>query len=100
MPSLQVTVAHRLDQQEALERLQLFGEQLKKRHGDQVTISEENWQGNTLHFGLAAKGISIKGQLEVREDQVSVSCGLPFAAMLFRGRIENDIRTALNDTLA
>ena len=100
MPKIEVRAAHQLTPQEAAERLRRFGEQLKQKHGEEVTILKEEWGDETLDFSLAAKGITISGQLVATDRQVIVTCNLPFAAMLFRGRIEKDIQKTLSDALA
>jgi len=100
MPKIEVCTEHQLTADDATERLRLFGEQLKKKHGNEVTILKEDWNDHTLDFSLGAKGLKIDGRLVVTDRQAMVSCNLPFAAMLFRGRIEKDIQNTLADALA
>ena len=99
MPTIEVRTDHQLPAAEAVEKLQLFGETLKQKHGGEVEIIKEQWHDQTLDFSLAAKGITIDGELVVDDDQALVRCRLPFAAMLFRGRIENDIQKTLRAAL-
>jgi hypothetical protein len=100
MPKIEVRTEHHLTAEEAAERLRIFGEQLKQKHGDEVTILKEDWNDQTLDFSLSAKGITIDGQLIAADREATVTCNLPFAAMLFRGRIEKDIQNAVGSALA
>ncbi|HJN67276.1 MAG: polyhydroxyalkanoic acid system family protein [Pirellulales bacterium] len=100
MPTLQVTVSHQIDKEGARERLQRFIEDKKHLYGDHVKDLEETWDGHALHYSFSAKGFKTKGILTVEETHVVLDGTLPFAAMLFRGRIEQDIRTALTEALA
>lgn len=99
MPTIEVRTDHQLTAAEAVEKLRLFGESLKQKHGGEVEIMKEQWHDKTLDFSLAAKGVTIDGELVVDDDQALVRCRLPFAAMLFRGRIENDIQKTLRAAL-
>ena len=100
MPQITVHYSHHLDPAEAARRLRQFGDSLKQKHGDEVTMLKEEWQGETLDFSLAAKGITVSGKLVVSAEDVQVTCQLPFAAMLFRGRIEKDIQSTIGEALA
>ncbi|MBC19589.1 MAG: hypothetical protein CMJ74_04910 [Planctomycetaceae bacterium] len=100
MPTIEVSADHQLSATEAAEKLRLFGEKMKEKHGDEVDMIEERWQDHRLDFSLAAKGVTINGELVVTDDHALVRCRLPFAAMLFRGRIERDIQNTLRDALA
>lgn len=100
MPQIHVQCSHHLTPAEAAQRLRQFGDKLKQKHGDEVKMLKEDWQDETLNFSLAAKGVTVSGRLIVGPQQIDVTCDLPFAAMLFRGRIEKDIRNTLSDALA
>ena len=78
MPKIEVRTEHQLSADDATERLRLFGEQLKKKHGNEVTILKEDWNDHTLDFSLGAKGLKIDGRLVVTDRQAMVSCNLPF----------------------
>ena len=73
---------------------------IKSQYGDHVQDLEENWVDHILHFGFSAKGFKINGNVKVEEQQVTFDGKLPFAAAMFRGRIEKEVRTALTRALA
>lgn len=99
MPSLTLNVPHSLGQQQAAERLRGFIGQVSRKYQDQIKDVNEEWTGDTLRFGFKTFGVRIDGTLEVREDTVDVQADLPFAAMMFKGRIEQEIRDALTKAL-
>jgi hypothetical protein len=99
MPSLSVQVPHQLPIPDAVSRLQTFLEEVRRDHGDRVSNVKGEWLGETLQFGFTAMSMQINGNLVVREEEVHVSGNLPFAATLFRGTIEQTIRTELEKLL-
>ena len=61
---------------------------------------EEAWQGNRLDYGFSTYGFNIKGDLTVEPDEVKINGALPFAAMMFKGMIEQSVRDELAKVLA
>lgn len=100
MPSLTVSVPHALDQQEATSRLKERFESAKGTFGDDVNDLVAEWNGNVLSFGFSAYGIKVQGTATSGESEVVVDAKLPMAAMLFRGKIEQQIREELGKILA
>lgn len=99
MPSLAVQVSHELPISDAIARLQNFLEEVRRDHGDRVSNVRGEWTDETLQFGFVAMGMQINGHLVVSTQEVSVNGNLPFAAALFRGMIEQTIRTELEKLL-
>ena len=100
MPGFATSVPHNLGTAAATERLKTFVEDMRRDHGDKLSDARGEWQGNTLHFGLTAYGMSIQGTLEVMESSVNVTGKLPLAAAFFRGQVEKTIRDELVKELA
>ncbi len=95
MPRFSVQVDHQLDQSEAVSRLQTLLEKIKTRYQDQLSGIEESWAGNILDFKFSSYGFKIKGVLTASGSDVKIDGDLPFAAMMFKGRIEQTIRDEL-----
>ncbi len=95
MPSLTINVPHSLGAEEATSRLKTFFEKIKERHQDKVSNLEEQWNGNRLDYAFSTYGFNIKGDLTVEPDEVKVVGSLPFAAMMFKGMIEQSVRDEL-----
>jgi hypothetical protein len=53
-----------------------------------------------LQIELSLRGIGVSGQMVVEETHVHVSGPLPLAALFFRGRIEQTIRSEIERALA
>lgn len=104
MAQFQTVVPHRLGQSAARVRLEHVLPRMAAGFGDQLSDLEGDWRGNELHYGFTAVGFRITGQIVVEEAAARVHCQLPMAALLFRGRIEQEIRlhlgAALSDTQA
>ena len=95
MPKMSVTVPHQLGQAEAAKRLGGFMEEVQKKYADQLKIVEQNFGETGGTFAFKTMGMTISGRIEVRESEVLVECDLPFAAMMFKGRIEKEMRESL-----
>jgi hypothetical protein len=99
MPKLTVTVPHQLGVPEAQQRLQGFVNKLKNAYPDRVSNLQEEWVQNLLNFAFSIMGMSVKGTMAVNDQDVTVNGDLPFAAMMFKGRIEQEIRDNLTRVL-
>jgi hypothetical protein len=100
MPSVNITTPHALGAEEATARLKSLFEKLKERHGDKVSNLEESWSDNKLDYSFSTYGFNIKGDIAVEPDQVKVNGNLPFAAMMFKGKIEQTVREEMEKLLA
>lgn len=95
MPKLTVSVPHTLSQEDATARLKGFLERVRSRYADQVSDLQENWGDNSGTFSFKSYGFSVKGTLNVEPAAVRVEGDLPFAAMMFKGKVEQTLRENL-----
>lgn len=95
MPKLNLEIPHQLSIDEARQRLQKFSELLESKFQDQVGELDQSWEGNSLAFAFKTFGIKIQGKIEVKDDTLSLAGDLPFSAMMFKGKIESEIREQL-----
>ena len=95
MPAFNIEVPHQLGQQEAADRLRGFFQKVREKYQSQVTDLEENWDDNQLSFSFKTYGFVIKGTGTVLVENVQFAGELPFAAVAFRGKIEQSIREEL-----
>jgi hypothetical protein len=100
MPSLTITAPHSLGTEEATNRLKRFFEKLKERHQDKMSNLEEQWNDNRLEYAFSTFGFNIKGDVQVEPNEVKVNGALPFAAMMFKGKIEQSVKEELEKLLA
>jgi hypothetical protein len=100
MPSLTITAPHSLGTEEATTRLKNFFQKLKERHQDKMSNLEEQWNDNRLEYAFSTYGFNIKGDVQVEPNEVKVNGALPFAAMMFKGKIEQTVKEELEKLLA
>jgi hypothetical protein len=100
VPKFQLEVPHQLGAAEAKSRLERFIEMLQGQFGEKVSDLSQGWAGNTLNFGFKTFGIKINGAIDVRDDALAVVGDIPFAAMMFKGKIESEIREQLGRLVA
>lgn len=100
MPAFSAEVAHEMGRDAAQERLKGFSDNLREAYKDQVKDIEESWadDGN-FNFSFKTFGMTIKGTITIDDDRVKVDGSLPFAAVAFRGKIEQEIRAQLEKAL-
>lgn len=99
MPKLSFAVPHSLTREEAANRLKNLLERVKAKNPD-VEILQENIGEHSGTFAFKAKGFKVSGGLQIEDDKVQVDADLPFAAMLFKGRIESEVRGIMEKSLS
>jgi len=99
MPAFRTEVTHALGKDEATERLKQFLTHVREHYKDQVSQVDGTWQDNKLGFTLTTFGFTIKGDLTVEDHQAVLEGQLPFAALAFRGKIEQGIKRELERAL-
>ena len=92
MPKINLEIPHALTAEEARGRLEKFTESLSK---EQVSDLERSWNGNTLTFSFKTFGIQIVGELTAEHEKLLVNLELPFSAMMFKGKIESEMKKQL-----
>lgn len=95
MPGFKIDVPHQLGQDEATQRLKGFFEKVRQKYQSQVTDLEETWTENELAYSFKTYGFAIKGTGTVEPATVLFQGDLPFAAIAFKGKIEQSIREEL-----
>ncbi len=100
MPSLKMAISHALGQEEAVRRLKEAIAGAKAKLEGQFKNLEESWAENLLAFGFTAYGFSVKGTVTVEPSEVHVASNLPFAAMMFKGLIQQTLKDELGKVLA
>ena len=100
MPSLNMTTSHALGREEAVRRLKEKFHVVRGTYGHKVNDLREEWNGHTLAFGFKATGMKVSGTVTVEDAEVRLDAQLPFAAIMFKGMIEKQIRAELGQLLA
>jgi hypothetical protein len=92
LPNLNISIPHHLSQDEALQRIKNAIAQAKAQHSGKIQDLKENWHRNVGTFSGSAMGQAASGTITVNASEVVLDSTLPFAATLFRGKIEAGIR--------
>jgi hypothetical protein len=100
MPRIAIATPHALGQETAVARVQQLLQKVKHKYQDQVSDLVETWNDNVLDFRFKTYTFNIKGQLKVEPNQVSLDGDIPFAALMFKGRIEQTLKDELAKLLA
>lgn len=100
MARMNLVIPHTFPQAEALGRIRSLLQQLKAQHGDRISNLQEEWHGNCCTFRFSVMGFAVSGTLRVGSSQVEINGDLPWAASLFRGKIEATIRERAATLLA
>ena len=95
MPKFRLEIPHSLTAEEAKSRLERFAEMLQDKFQDKVSDLDQAWNGNTLAFGFKSFGFKVAGAIAALEDKLDVTGEIPFTAMMFKGKIETEIRDQL-----
>ena len=95
MPKFHLEIPHSLTADDAKSRLERFVESLQAKFQDKVSDLNQTWNGNTLGFGFKTYGIKIAGSITAQENKLDVDGEIPFTAMMFKGKIESEIREQL-----
>jgi hypothetical protein len=83
-----------------MKRIKGLLEKIKTEHGDKISNLREEWTDNVGTFSFSAMGFSVAGTLAVTSTDVQFSGELPFAASLFKNKIETTIRDRAAELLA
>jgi hypothetical protein len=92
MPVMEMTVPHQLSQDEALRRIMGLLDQVKAEYPDRFSDLHESWSANGGEFSAKIMGMPVSGRLTVTPHEVQLSGNVPFAALPFKGQIEDTIR--------
>jgi Putative polyhydroxyalkanoic acid system protein (PHA_gran_rgn) len=100
MPGFNLSVAHNLNPEEAVQRLKKVIRELQAQYADKISNVEESWTENSGKFSFNVMGFSISGTLSVAPKTVELDGKIPMSAMLFKSKIEGLIREKMSELLA
>jgi len=100
MPSFSTEVPHSMGKEAAKERLDSFLEKIGEKYKSQIGEMEGGWAGDVLSYSFVTFGIKVSGTMTVGEDKVVLTGEIPFSAMMFKGKIANGMKEAVEKALA
>ena len=100
MASLNIQIPHQLTQEEALARIKTLLVRIKQEQKDNISDVKEEWEGSTGSFQFRSFGQSLSGVIDVTSSNVEINSKLPLTLSLFKGKIEEVIRSKAAQLLA
>lgn len=84
-----ITISHDLGREAALNRLRDGIDRIRDRLGMvKMQLVEERWEGDSLHFGVAALGHTVRGRIDVEEALLRVEVALPWMLAVFAEKLK------------
>jgi hypothetical protein len=80
------SISHRLGKVEAVRRLK-EGFARANGHLGPVSVEQETWEGDTLHFRIGALGQTAAASIEVLEDALRIEVTLPLLLAMLAKRL-------------
>ncbi len=100
MAKFNVVVDHSIERDEAVSRLRGFSNRMREDVPVEVTELVETWdESGNLSFAFKALGFTISGSVVTCHESVTIVGNLPFAALPFRGAIENQIAEKIREAI-
>jgi hypothetical protein len=104
MPKFSFSVPQALGKDEAKKQLKAYIEKSREFYAKQmgeVTEDWSTWDANSSYsFNFTTFGFKIGGVMTVGDKDVRVDGDLPFAAMMFKGKVEEGFRDMVNRALS
>lgn len=97
---MNLTQRHSLSQEDAINRIKSLSEQLYQANKKDINSFNQQWKANKADVLITIMRMKFKGQVEITSHDVCVKIALPFAALLFKKKIENEIKNHLKNTLS
>jgi putative polyhydroxyalkanoate system protein len=91
MPNLTISIPHQLGRAEAKRRISEQAAHLHGQHGGMLERVEQRWEGDTLHFLVAAMSQSISGTAYVGEQTVDLDIALPWMLSLLAATVKKQL---------
>jgi hypothetical protein len=100
MPSIQFSVPHNFDQDEVVSRLKHFLAKVREHQDAKFALKSEQWEGRQLKCAFTSYGFSMDAEMNVEPKALRFNLQIPFAALMFKGQIEQKLRDELTKLLA
>src|SRR5690349_2851246 len=91
MSNLTITIPHQLGREEAKRRIREQTSQLLGQPGGLLQRVEQRWEGDTLHFLVAAVGQSVSGTAQFTDRTVQLDIALPWMLAMLAGTMKKQI---------
>jgi hypothetical protein len=88
---MRIAVPHKTTRARARKIVEERLHNLQKQYGGHANDVDHQWQGDTLHASFKAKGMSVKGTLEITDTDLIIDGKIPLLARPFESRIRSTV---------
>jgi putative polyhydroxyalkanoate system protein len=100
MPQFSISVPHHTTKDEAKEKVQFLLEKVGNTYANLIKDLKQEFDGDRLDFSFKTMGATVTGEGTVDDENVYVKGNLPITLMMFKGKIESDLRHSLQRLLS
>lgn len=99
---MRIDYSHTLGSEEAYRRISKLLSDLQEQYTDKIRSHQLIWNSEHTRMNYSVKilGFGSKGQIILTDGQLRLEGSLPLVARLIRGKIEEKIRSRLDDILS
>jgi putative polyhydroxyalkanoate system protein len=88
---LRIAVQHNTTREKARKVVEDRLKALHAQYGSYANDIDHNWDGDTLHVAFKAKGMTVKGTVEITDTDVILDGKVPLIAKPFESRIRSTV---------
>jgi hypothetical protein len=99
MSKIQLSITHNLPVNDAQTKVKTLLSSIRTQYSNSISDLEESWSGNTGKFKFKAMGFKVSGVIVFDNNSVNFTGDIPFAALPFKGKIEDAILSEANKIL-
>ena len=89
---MRIELTHDLETEKGTVCAEKIFKQLSEEYKDEFSELKQETNGNIINFSFKIRGMHVKGNITVNDNNVVIDSKLPFAARIFQGMIETKIK--------
>jgi len=96
---MKIDYSYNCSYEEAYNRIDSFLDGLANEYSDMISNQSREWNDSKdkMNFSFDVKGFSINGNIQLKENGLTLEGEVPFPANLFEGKIRSTIESKLDD---
>ncbi|HYM61238.1 MAG TPA: polyhydroxyalkanoic acid system family protein [Thermoanaerobaculia bacterium] len=94
---MRIEVLHHTDKPAARRKIEEKIESMQQQYGHLASDIEKTWNSDTLTFSCKARGLTVKGTLEITDTTLILDGKLPLMARPFEPRIHATVEQAAKE---
>ncbi len=90
---MKITIAHNQPKTQIIAKMQRVFAELKEQYSQDISIKQEQWEGDKAYFEAVAKGFKFKGGLTVKDNEIEFEINIPLMLKPFEAQIKSEFET-------